>query len=372
LCLKGVYNDSRCSGREQAVACKAMYGSVVPTLHLQITIMKPLDYIYKELQLSSHYQITADDKILLEKQGLENFVYAKLTSKKFRKWAVDESSELQAKRAIELNVSQNKPLQFRFPFGGYKLWRMPSSPEVDWAEFFSIAYYCKYLAPIAAAYEPGIEFLFASDDVIIERMDNVPVTDTDAYFNSFKKLLEQFRAHFPANFKMDIIRIGELYDDKEAMEQELAVNVERFKQEYATTVDAAKKEKMLTTSELNVRWDGAKDLTKLPDDEKRDVIAMGPVYHDAYCALTKRREFNRGDDKIVVFTTLIPNAIAVGTTKASVTKFWTGFGVLEVNGDSFRAKIISPTQLQALDEQQFDLVPTNLFGLQNFNELRVY
>jgi hypothetical protein len=334
--------------------------------------MKPLDYIHSELQNSAKYELSSDDKAQIDAQGVEAFIYAKLTSKKFRKWAVDESSELQAKRAIQINVEAGKPLQFRYPFGGYKLWRMPSSPEVDWAEFFSIAYYCKYLAPIAAAYAPGIEFLFASDDVIIERMDNVPVADTDAYFNSFKALLEQFRQHFPANFKMDIVRIGDLYEDKAAMEEELAGNVERFKQEYATTVDPAKKEKMLTTSALNVRMEGAKDLTKLSADEQRAVVEMGPVYHDAYCALSKRREFNRGDDKIVVFTTVIPNAIAIGTTKSSVTKYWTGFGVLETNGTDFRAKILSPTQLEQLEGVRCELVPTNLFGLQNFKDVRVY
>ncbi|HSX06363.1 MAG TPA: L-tyrosine/L-tryptophan isonitrile synthase family protein [Candidatus Saccharimonadia bacterium] len=334
--------------------------------------MTAQEYIQSELERCADYALTGDDKTAIEQQGIEAFIYAKLTSKKFRKWAVDESSELQAKRAIGLNVSAGKPLQFRYPFGGYKLWRMPSSPEVDWAEFFAIAYYCKYLASIAAAYKPGIEFLFASDDMIIERMDNVPIADTDAYFNSFKKLLEQFRSHFPANFKMDIVRIGDLYEDKEAMEQELAANVERLKQEYATTVDPARKQKMLTTSELNVRLDGAKDLTKLNEDEKRAVIEMGPVYHDAYCALSKRREFNRGENKIVIFTTVVPNAIAIGTTKSSITKYWTGFGILEADGNSFKSRIISPTQLEKLDGQRFELVSTNLFDLRNFKDIRVY
>ncbi|HEU5187359.1 MAG TPA: hypothetical protein VFT87_02545 [Candidatus Saccharimonadales bacterium] len=334
--------------------------------------MKPLDYIQSELQHCAEYSLTDDDRALLEKQGIEAFIYAKLTSKKFRKWAVDESSEQQAKRAVQLNVSQNKPLQFRYPFGGYKLWRMPSSPEVDWAEFFAIAYYCKYLAPIAAAYKPGIEFLFASDDLIIERMDNVPVADTEAYFASFKKLVGEFQKHFPVNFKMDIVRIADLYDDKEAMEHELAANVVKTKQDYTTTVDEARKKKMYTTSELNIRFDGAKDLTKLSDEERRAMIEMGPVYHDAYCALSKRREFNRGEDKIVIFTTVIPNAIAVGTTKTSVTKYWTGFGVLERNGDSFKARILSPSQLEALEGKQCELVPTNLFGLKNFKDIKVY
>jgi hypothetical protein len=334
--------------------------------------MTPKQYIQSELEHCAEYALTAEDQALLDKQGIEAFVYAKLTSKKFRKWAVDESSEQQAKRAIQLNVSQGKPLQFRYPFGGYKLWRMPSSPEVDWAEFFAIAYYCKYLASIAAAYKQGIEFLFASDDLIIERMDNIPAADTDAYFNSFKQLIGEFQKHFPANFKMDIERIADLYPDKEVMEQELAGNVVKFKQDYATTVDEVKKQKMLTTSELNVRWDGAKDLTNLSDSERRAVIEMGPVYHDAYCALSKRREFNRGEDKIVIFTTVIPNAIAVGTTKTSVTKYWTGFGILEHVERGLQARILSPSLLEALESKQFELVPTNMFGLKNFQEVRVY
>jgi len=351
------------------VARKATYGRFMSAPHLQI-IMTAQDYLQSKIQQCGHYVLSDDDKAQIEKQGLEGFIYSKLTTKKFRKWAVDESSEQQAKRAIQLNVSQNKPLQFRYPFGGYKLWRMPSSPEADWAEFFSIAYYCQFLAPIVAAYEPGIEFLFASDDVIIERMDNVPVADTDAYFNSFKKLLEQFQKHFPANFKMDIVRIADLYKDRPAMEQELAANVERLKQEYANTVDEIKKQKMLTTSELNVRWDGAKDLTQLSADEKRAVIEMGPVYHDAYCALAKRREFNRGEDKIVIFTTIIPNAIAVGTTKSSVTKFWTGFGVLKQNGETYTDKILSPSQL-GKDEFDFETVNIAGFEAKNFKKVRV-
>jgi hypothetical protein len=334
--------------------------------------MTAKDYITDQLECCSHYELSADDKALLQTQGIEKYIYSKLTSKKFRKWAVDAESELQAKRAITISVEQHKPLQFRFPFGGYKLYSIPGSPEVNWAEFFTIAYYCKYLAPIAAAYEPGIEFKFSSDDMIIERMDNVPVADTNAYFDSFTKLLEQFGRHFPANFKMDIVRIGDLYEDKNSMEQELAANVEKFKKYYAEEVDPAKKEKMLTTSALNVQWAGAKDMTGLTDTEKRAVVEMGPVYHDAYCALSKRREFNRGEDKIVIFTTVIPNAIAIGTTKSSVTKFWTGFGVLEMRDGSFNARILAPSQLNDWSEKQHTEEHTEVIDLKNFAKLQVY
>lgn len=334
--------------------------------------MTATEYITDQLENCSHYQLSSDDRSVIESQGLETYIYSRLTSKKFRKWAVDTESERQVKRAIAINIGQGKPLQFRFPFGGYKLHGMPGSPEVDWAEFFSIAYYCKYLAPVAAAYEPGIEFKFSSDDVIIERMDNVPVADTNVYFDSFTKLLGQFGEHFPLNFKMDIVRISDLYDDKVAMEQELAVNVDKFKKYYADEVDPSKKDRMLKISALNIQWDGAKDLTGLSEAERQAIVDMGPVYHDAYCALSKRHEFNRGEDKIVIFTTVISNAIAIGTTKSSVTKYWTGFGVLETRGSNFVARILAPSQLAEWDKRPHRVERIDLLGSDNFAQLSVY
>jgi hypothetical protein len=334
--------------------------------------MTPLDHLTTELQHCTAYALQDIDRAMLEADGIESFIYTKLTSKKFRKWAADPSSESQAREAIRRSVAEQQPLQFRYPFGGYKLWRMPGSPEVDWAEFFSIAYYCKYLAPIAAVYEPGVVFVFASDDVIIERMDNIPVRDTEAYFQSFKKLLAEFQKYFPDNFKMDIVRIGELYKDKAAMEVELAKNIEQATEAYARTVAAERKKQMYTTSELNIRWDGALDLTHLSEAEKQAMVHKGPIFHDAYCALSKRREFNRGEDKIVLFTTLVPNAIAIGTTKSSITKFWTGFGILEGSGDRYKDRILSPSQLVDYDKLPYKLLDTDVLPLHNFRHIRVY
>jgi hypothetical protein len=59
--------------------------------------MKPLDYIQIELGHCAEYFLTTEDRAVLRKQSIERFIYNKLTSKKFRKWAVDESSEQQAK-----------------------------------------------------------------------------------------------------------------------------------------------------------------------------------------------------------------------------------------------------------------------------------
>jgi len=334
--------------------------------------MTAQDYIASELADCSRYALSEADEQLLKSAGLEEFIYAKLTSKRFRKWAIDEDSEKQVRGAIKFAIDRGQPVQFRYPFGGYKLWRLPTSPEVDWAELFSIAYHAKHIAPVAAAYQPGVEFIFSSDDIIVERMDNVPVADTDAYFNSFKQLLGMFGEHFPDNFRMDIKRVGDLYENKDDFERELAANIENAKQFYADSAHAEQKQKMLKTSELNITWQGAKDLTNFSPAEKQAMIEMGPVYHDAYGGVSKRREFLRGEDKIVVFTTKVSKAIAVGTTRSTITKFWTGFGVLEAAEDDFTPKILSPDQLEAWNTREFDEVQMEFAGLNNFDRLRVY
>jgi hypothetical protein len=331
--------------------------------------MKPQDYIQNELS-NTQYSLSDADKQDLEELGTELFLYKKLTSKKFRKWRVDDLSERQVKRAIHLAVSSNKPLQFRYPFGGYKLWRLPTSPEVDWAEFFAIAYYLRYLSVIAAVYKPGLELIFSSDDLIIERMDNIPSAETDRYFRSFKALLEIFRPGLPSNLVVDIVRIADFYTDPEALEAELSKNIDKFKEDYQSRVHDENLQKLYKMSALNIKFDGSRDLTKLSEDEQRAIVEMGPIYHDAYCALARRREFNRGEDKIVLFTTPIPNALALGTTKNSITKFWTGHGVLESKSGDLTARILSPEQLKASSLHPTNIAINGLVG-KNFQTISI-
>jgi hypothetical protein len=64
------------------------------------------------------------------------------------------------------------------------------------------------------------------------------------------------------------------------------------------------------------------------------------------------------------------NVIAVGTTKASIVKFWVGAGALQRRDDAFIETILSPSQLQnAKTEWQ----PLSVHGLKgkNFSKIRV-
>ncbi|MBD3363514.1 L-tyrosine/L-tryptophan isonitrile synthase family protein [Candidatus Dojkabacteria bacterium] len=290
-------------------------------------------------------------------------------NKSYRKWSVDNDAQKHIKQAIHLNFKDDKPIEFTFPFGGYKLWRLASYPEVDWAEFFTISYYSRYVSPILKVYKPGVNFTFSSDDVIIERMDNIPKEDTDAYFRSFQKLIFEFSKHYPDNMKMNITRVGDLYSQKE-FENELAENVEKVKNHYINEGEERKK-KMLKTSKLNIKFKGAEDWTKLSKEEQQAKIAMGPIYHDAHCSLSKRRDFVRGKNKVVLFTTPISNAIAIGTSKSSITKFWTGTGILEKRNGDYKDRILSPQQIKALEKLEKEALKIDLIPLKNFNKITI-
>jgi hypothetical protein len=91
------------------VACKAIYSGLMPPSHLH-SIMTIQEYLKSELNTCSRYALSDQDKVSLDKVGLEEFIDSKLTFKKFRKWKIDDLSERQVKQALSLSVARNKPL----------------------------------------------------------------------------------------------------------------------------------------------------------------------------------------------------------------------------------------------------------------------
>ena len=69
---------------------------------------------------------------------MADVIFTTLMSKKFRKYSVPEKNQPILRAAIEKNIANDEPIKISWPFGGYKLWRFEETPEVDWAELFSI------------------------------------------------------------------------------------------------------------------------------------------------------------------------------------------------------------------------------------------
>ena len=204
-----------------------------------------------------------------------------------------------------------------------------------------LRHYAAYLKPIAEAYPAGVNMYFASDDCVVERMNNIKPEALEIYANAFRDRLKQIEPELPDNIEMSYVRLAELYPNRQALEDELEITFADNMKKFETWTDE-KKERMLKRARLNFCRSGplaAKDLSDMSLEEYNRRLIAGAVYHDAFEDCSKRREFVVGKDKILLFCTPIPEAVAIGTTKASVTKFWTGVGVIE-NG---LEKVLSPS-----------------------------
>lgn len=356
----------------QAAACKAAYVGSIPT-HILKNMENVENYLKNKLINCSHYTLTNADRAVINAQGIEEYIFTKLTSKKFRKWALADVQKDLIKGIIRERVKAGLPLLFTFPFGGYKLWRVTTAPEVDWAEFLSLAYMLEFLAPVAAAYQPGFEFYFTSDEVIIERMDNIPKEETDKYTNSFNVLLLEFLKYTPVNAKMKLICIRDLFTPEE-FEIELKKLLPQNLDELWDSQPEEKKQRRFKMSGLNINMNGKEDWASLSKQEQEQKIKLGSIYHDAYISIPKRMALVKGPDKIIIFPFAIPGiaCIPIGSTRASVSKFWTGNGVLVKNEASFKDIILSPSQIEALVEVPSQTVPVSLIPLNNFKEIKVF
>jgi hypothetical protein len=319
--------------------------------------MKAEEFIQKRLNdLKSTQKVT---KLKSDKE-LSDFIFKTLMSKKFRKFAVNPEYITHIHEAIENSIKNNSPIKLIFPFGGYKLWRLEETPEADWAELFTMMYFAKWVKPISEIYKPGVEFDFSSDEIIVERMNNIPKADTESYAKSFNMIMNFLKDYLPTNIKFSLTPVRSYYSPEE-FEKDLKEKITLMEKELGglPVLDDRRKR----TVELNVR---------LKTDQDKDPLWREKIelLHQSYYTVPKRRAYNRAKEKIIVFCVKMENCIPIGTTKTSVAKFWPGVGALKKTGDIFSEYVLSPSQLES---SHFTKEETTIKGLdsKNFKAIRI-
>jgi hypothetical protein len=329
-------------------------------------------YLTNRLRNIGLYKLTKDEKKFIKDKGIEEYIYLKLSSKKFRKWKIQPSCIQRVKKAIHLAVSKNEPVKIVFPMGGYKLWRLPSTPETDWAEFFNIVYLLNYLAPVAAGYKPGVNLIYYIHTLLMELHDNLATEEIKAYVDSFKALTTKFNQYSPKNLQISIIRDADIYTRREYFKQ-LELGRIEAKKEF-DTLPQEKKDKFKAMSLLNIKWNGKEDWTKLSKIDKEEKI-LKAAYYEMAAGSKLPKVFNtiKNEDKILVFCNATPDFIGVGSTKTSMTKYWTGFGVLEKdNSGNFYERVLSPTQLEKVKKIPHDIINVNFLPFKNFSKIWIF
>lgn len=294
-------------------------------------------------------------------KDLVEFIFKAVMSKKFRKFSVTPEYLPHIHEAIEKNIKNNQPIKFVFPFGGYKLWRLEEAPEADWSELFTLMYYTKWLKPITAAYRPGVWFDFSSDDVIVERLNNIPKSDTERYAKSFNLVIDFLKKYLPDNLTFTFTPVSSFYTPEEFAE-DLKDKVAVMEKELGGLPILKDSEKRAV--ELNVKLKPGQD----NDPLWREKVEL---LHQAYYTVSRRRPYNRANDKISTFCCKLDNYLAVGTTKTSVAKFWAGAGALKKAKDGgFMEYVLSPSQLKSSGFTKESLSINGLLG-KNFKTVRV-
>lgn len=324
--------------------------------------MTPQDYIQSELEkLSQPASITrpANNEQLAEE------ILRILTSKKFRKYSANPALINHIKQSIQLNIERGEPINITFTHGAYKLWRFEEAPEVDWAEFFSLMYYTKWLKPICEIYNPGVWFDSFVDDLILQKLDNISAQEVASYMESYRNIHQFLKGFQPTNFKMTITGVSDQFDSVQAFEAKLAGDIAKFAANFPDGLPEPT-ETQAKMIELNAKPNP--EQRKNPDWMKNNVLM-----HDAYITMTKRETgYAFRPNKILAFTQPLTSGafLAVGSTKDSIAKFWTGVGALQPRDVSFRQIILPPSQLS---KASFEFQPTSIPDLtgKNFTKIRV-
>lgn len=296
---------------------------------------------------------------------LAETIFRIVTSKKFRKYSATPELLQDITEAIRVNVAANEPIKFVYPHGVYKLWRLDEAPEADWAELFAFMHYTAWLKQICEIYEPGVWFDFYADDLLVPKINNISLEDVRAYQASYQKVLDFLKPYQPDNFKMTITTVGGQFESETAFDRQLEKDITRLAETLPGGLPQLD-EKRVVTIELNAR----PTEEQKQDPQWREKIAL---IHDAYLAYTKpETNYHFRPEKIRVFTSQLSSKkyLAVGTTKASIAKFWVGVGALQPNGDTYKQIILTPGQLSKASFEWQDIDIANLKG-RNFSRIRI-
>lgn len=335
------------------------------------------NYLKNLLESSSKYSNLEEDLSLIKSQGLNSYIVGKLLRKRFRKSKVADNTREDIKKKVELSIKEEKPIYLIICFGGYKHFWNQSYPEVDWAEFFNLAFLSEYLAPILANYKPGVVLDYESEDVIIPLIDNYPESAPNSYAGSFRKLIKIYSKSIPSNFKINFIRSQEQIDKELLFKRTKKVAVDKRK--LFDKLSSEEKELHLHRTPTSIMWKGRDDWTKFSDKEREEKIIESKMLNEAYydADYEQREKYFEGDNHIPIVLSWgktyenSANWLTLGSTFSSIVDFWVGRGILEKHEEKYVPRIVSQNQYKEI-KNKLETVKMNLIPLKNFESIEVY
>ena len=294
--------------------------------------------------------------------SMEDVVYARLMSKKFRKMKAGDPCVEITKRVVAKAVKEQTPILVTECFGGNKLWRFDEAPEIDWAELFSLMYYVDWMKTVAAVHKPGVIFDYFSQDLSVERLDNVKREELEAYNKTFNEMISWIKPYLPEGVSISYRRHRDMFKDESKYDVELGEAMDQYLRENDNTLPVLD-DAMRARTELNVRLKPGQGT----DPQWREKVEL---QHRALFNTPTLATYLNDPDMVWTCPTYYEDSIVTGSTKRSIAKFWAGVGALEHNGQSYAELVLTPKQLTSA---RFNWEDVNIDGLRgkNFSRIRI-
>jgi hypothetical protein len=338
---------------------------------------KYITYLDSLLKNFPAYSLNNQDDKEIEKLGLNIWITKKLTRNNFRRGKLKEVTENKILEKVTLSLKENIPLYLIACFGGYKHFWNPSYPEIDWAEFFNMAFMREYLAPIISVYKPGVILEYESEDIQLTYIDNYPKESLDRYCLSFRKLLENFNSFQPNNLNYRLIRCQEQYDPGKLLER----ITELIPQKRKIWENLSEEDIKIRThrTPANIMWKGEKDLSSISEDEKKKYIIESKIFNDTFydADFELRPNYFEGENHIPFVFTFglgyenVGDWLILGSSRSSFVDFWPGRGIIEERTDRLIPRIVSQQQYLSVKDKLLT-VPIENPILENFKNIEIY
>lgn len=326
------------------------------------------NFLKNLLEGAGEYALTNNDVEIIYKKGIQEYILAKLYSKKFRKWHLDDKCKKMVESEVDSALSNGRPIRIFFAQGSYKLWRIKSAPKSNWSEFFNLFYLISYMAQIAVVYKEGVELTYYFLTVLPQIHNNLSEDDVLAYKDSFQKLLNLFAKYLPDNIKIKIETDLDVHNRKE---YNLLLNeaTTSAKRDFYTW-PKAKQDDYLRRARLNIKWDGVEDWASLTEEEKNIKVEEAVLYeYAATQVILEKDKENRG---VILSTLPREDSIGIGSTSTSIAKHWVGEGVLEEGNGYLHPRILSPSQYEYAKSLKHEVVNVDVVNEDGFSSIEVF
>jgi hypothetical protein len=251
--------------------------------------------------------------------GREQKLLELILSRPWRRSSVDAQTCADIKAKLHRAISMDLPIEFSLPFGGYKSWRQPSFPHVDWAEVFWLDYLSRYAQRLCEFHPPGVHLSFTHTAGVLEWINGVTPAQESTYLGEFSQLLAR---RSTSSVRFGLVDHALAYGGSEAVLKLLEEREPSLPMPHPGELASARR---------NLRRTGPRPLSDAEDAQPHEEQVIRAARRcAALLTLERRRDFNKYGPRIQITHIRGPSlALHLGSCRSACAQPWVATGFLE-------------------------------------------